>query len=207
MQRSILIKAGVALALLWGVVLAVAKISGDQRVTPESVREFLAENTLEPAPSSGRMADADKRREVIKKFADQVNRLNWKQREEFRKTAHDDGELGRVFFENMSAEEKIYYIQLTVDSHFKSVMDHFNKMEKSERANLIRKIRKDMESDDEGRRELERLKQEDEEVLEKIVEGGMRSYYRDANADVKLDLAPLMQQMQKRLQGLHRRDR
>ena len=53
MQRSVLIKAGVALGVLWCVVLAVAKIAGDKRVTPESVLEFVKENILDPAPEDG----------------------------------------------------------------------------------------------------------------------------------------------------------
>ena len=40
----------------------------------------------------------------------------------------------------------------------------------------------------------------DEEVMQKMVEQGLRSYYQDASADVKMDLAPLIEQMQKNLQ-------
>ena len=202
MQRSIFIKAGVILCLLWGVVLAVAKISGDQRVDPESIRVFLVENPVET--EDGEPLDADQRREIIDEYAEKLNRLNWKQRRELRETAHEAGEPGRVFFESLNKDEQIYLIEKTVDAHFKSVMNAFNDMEKSERAEMIRKISKDMESDDQGRREMERLKEEDEQVLEKIVESGMRAYYKEANAEVKLDLAPLMQQMQERMQGLHR---
>ena len=204
MQRSTLIKAGVALAVLWAVVLAVAKISGNQRVTPQSIREFLSENILEPAPESGEPENADERRRVIDQYADKLNRLNWKQRHELRETAHTDGEIERVFIEKLSQDEKLYLIKKTIDEHFNSMMNAFNDMSKSERAEMIRKISKDMENDDHGRRELERLKEEDKEILEQIVERGMRSYYKEANAEVKLDLAPLMQEIQERMQRLHR---
>ena len=36
--------------------------------------------------------------------------------------------------------------------------------------------------------------------MQKMVEQGLRSYYSDATADVKMDLAPLIEQMQKNLQ-------
>ena len=37
--------------------------------------------------------------------------------------------------------------------------------------------------------------------IAKIVDQGMRSFYSEANAEVKLDLSPLIEQMQRNLQG------
>ncbi len=204
MHRSVLIKAGVALGVLWCVVLAVAKIAGDKRVTPESVVEFVRENTLEPAPEIGEPEDAEARRKVIKEYADRVNRLTWKQRRDLRDFGEDKDEPGRKFFENLSKNEQVYLIELTVDAHFKSVMEAFNEMEAEERKKMVDRIRKDMQGDDQGRRELERLEGEDKDIFDKVVSSGMRAYYQEADADVKLDLAPLMEEMQARMQGLRR---
>jgi hypothetical protein len=41
----------------------------------------------------------------------------------------------------------------------------------------------------------------DQKNVQKIVDQGLRSFYSDANADVKLDLAPLIEQMQQNLQS------
>ena len=204
MQRSVIVKAGVALAVLWCVVLAVAKIAGDQRVTPESVLEFAKDNILDPPPENGEPEDAEARREVIREYADRVNRLSWKQRRELREMGDDNDRPGRKFFENLTKSEQHYAIELTVDAHFKSVMEAFNEMETGERKKLIVKITKDMRANDQGRRDLERLEKEDEEILDKVINSGMRAYYQEADADVKLDLAPLMEEMQGRMQRLRR---
>ena len=40
----------------------------------------------------------------------------------------------------------------------------------------------------------------DSNVAQHVIDQGLKSFYRDANADVKLDLAPLIEQMQRNLQ-------
>ena len=48
------------------------------------------------------------------------------------------------------------------------------------------------------------MEEDDKEIFDKVVNSGMRAYYQEADADVKLDLAPLMEEMQARMQGLRR---
>ncbi|HWB61296.1 MAG TPA: hypothetical protein VG733_17575, partial [Chthoniobacteraceae bacterium] len=41
----------------------------------------------------------------------------------------------------------------------------------------------------------------DDKNIQKIVDQGLHSFYSDASADTKLDLSPLIEQMQKNMQG------
>ena len=48
---------------------------------------------------------------------------------------------------------------------------------------------------------MRRLEEEDKKVFENVVEKGLGAYYEEANADTKMDLAPLMEEMQQRMRG------
>ena len=41
----------------------------------------------------------------------------------------------------------------------------------------------------------------DDGMSQRVIDQGLKSFYTDANADTKLDLAPLIEQMQRNLQG------
>ena len=42
-----------------------------------------------------------------------------------------------------------------------------------------------------------RLEEADPEIADKITQAGLKAYYEDANAETKLDLAPLLEEMQR----------
>jgi hypothetical protein len=60
----------------------------------------------------------------------------------------------------------------------------------------------DMKRNNPDDRNMERLKQDDQQVFETVVEKGLAAYYEDASTETKLDLEPLMEQMQQRLRGV-----
>ena len=92
-----------------------------------------------------------------------------------------------------------------MEQHFKSVMKAFNQMPRDERRKLVDQAMKDMQREQPDGRNMERLKKEDEKVFETVVEKGLGAYYEDASTETKMDLAPLMEQMQQRLRGFGRR--
>jgi hypothetical protein len=76
-------------------------------------------------------------------------------------------------------------------------MESFNKMDPVKRKQIVNDA-------------LERMKDnpgpggapsgKDAVIAQHVIDQGLKSFYRDANADVKLDLAPLVEQMQINLQ-------
>lgn len=200
MNRSVLIPAAAAVVGLWVVVVAVVKIAGGYAVSPDKIARAIA---TDPLPAAGELEltdrDREKRLERIDRVASQINRLNFDQRRLLRESYAAEMER---FLANMSHQERLHYIEQTVESHFRAVMHGFNQMEPDERRRLVERIRRDMERDDRQRDDLGRIEQQDREAFDRIVESGMQAYYRDASAETKLDLAPLLEEMQARMQTI-----
>ena len=144
--------------------------------------------------------------DLLKQHLDEViahvNRLDFDQRRQLRE---NDREVNQRFFQGMTPEERRRFLEETVEAHFKSVMKAFNAMEREERQKLVSQAMKDMQRNGGEDRNMEKLRQEDEKVFESVVEKGLGAYYQDASAETKLDLAPLMEQMQQRLRGFGHR--
>lgn len=184
-----------ALVLVWTAVGAVMKATEKHTSTPEKVLSLMGN-----APwLDGREASEAARKKHLDEVISHVNRLDFEQRRQMR----DDREVNRHFFEGMTPEERRRFLEETVEAHFKSVMKAFNAMGREERQKLVAQAMKDGERN-EGRN-MDKLRQEDEQVFERVVEKGLGAYYQDASAETKLDLAPLMEQMQQRLRGFGHR--
>jgi catalase len=110
-------------------------------------------------------------------------------------------DVGQRFVDSLTREERAHFLEQTVEQHFKSVMKAFNKMTREERQRMVKHSMEDMNRNQTEGRNMDRLKQDDEEVFDKVVEKGLGAYYEDASAETKLDLAPLMERMQQRLRG------
>jgi hypothetical protein len=178
------IKAIVALAGVWLIAGGVIFWAKASKPTPEKLERYVNSNPLD-----GKSADA--RARTIEKVADQLNALTYEERQHMRMGRRLD-----AFFSSLTAEEQGKFLDLTLPTGFKQMMEAFNKMDPERRKRFVEKALADME------RDAERGAQPpvDDEVMQKMVEQGLRSYYSDASADVKMDLAPLIEQMQKNLQ-------
>jgi hypothetical protein len=198
MPRSLLLRAIIALAVIWGAVWLIASIAGQKTATPEKV---LA--TIETNPLNG-LKDADERRNAIAKVAEEVNRLDYNQRQELFEMGGRDQRS--PFFRGMSEEEVLYFVDLTLEQHFRVAMKAFNEMEPEERQKMIDRALSDMDNDrsEGGLASREKIGDEEAAVLEKVVQSGMQSYYQEASAEVKMDLAPLLEKIQGRMQGMRR---
>ena len=82
------------------------------------------------------------------------------------------------------------------------MMEAFDKMDPKERQRLVEKSLRDMEG--QGGEDVVRLKEEDPEVIDRIVKEGLAAYYQNASAETKMDLAPLMDAFGEMLNGFAR---
>lgn len=185
-MRSVWLKLIVLLAGVWLVAGGVIWWARAAKPTPEKVASYLASNPVDGLAG-------DRREKVIRTVADQLNGLAYEQRRELRMGRKLDG-----FFRALTPEEQTRFLDLTLPTGFKQMMDSFNKMEPERRKRFVERALNDMRQQ-EG---VEPPPGSDDPHVKKIMEQGVRSFYSDASADVKMDFAPLLEQMQKNVQGL-----
>lgn len=173
------------LVAIWLVAGGVVWLTRAVRPTPESVSAYIDRHPIGNLP-------APEREKVIAHVAAQFNRLNFEQRQELRKLRTD-----HRFLEQMSPAERQRFLDLTLPEGFRQLMLALNKMDPEKRRKLVQKVLDDMEKEYPTQRE--RI---DDQAIQKIISQGMDSFYQDASADVKLEFAPVIEQLQRSVQGL-----
>jgi len=179
------IQALVVLLVVWGIAAAVILSSRASRPTAKSLVAFVEANPLEGLP-------ADRRAEVIAKAADQLNRLNFEERQELRKTRRE-----RAFFDQMTEPERREFLELTLPEGFRQLMLALNKMSPEERKKIVNRALDDIERESPGI--AERIESAD---AQRVISEGLGSFYEEASADVKMDFAPVIERLQRATRGM-----
>lgn len=187
-MSSTWIKALLLLAAVWLIAGGAIWWARNSKATPESLVRYVETHPLDGQPEKERARRLDK-------IAGQLNRLDYGQRREMR--------LGRRldrFFKSLSPSEQSRFLDRTLPAGFKEMMDALNKMEPKKRKQFVERSLAEMK-----KQEGEDLPPEARDNLdgnaEKIINQGLKSFYSEASAETKLDLSPLIEQMQKNLQG------
>lgn len=202
MNSKLLLVTLAALIAIWGAVAGVMSLTDKHTTTPEKVQRMMAD-TPWIVNENAELSEAE-RKKHIDAVITQANLLTFEQRRDMR---GEGQETAREFMESLTDEEKGYYMKETVEQHFKSIMKGFNQMSKEERQRIVTQARKDMERNNAEGQNMQRLQERDEKVFQQVVDKGLGAYYEEASAETKMDLAPLMEEMQQRMNGLPRRNR
>lgn len=183
-MRSIWIGA-LALAVIWLVAGAVIFFARAAQPTPEKIQAFIAANPLDGQ-------DATARGKVIERTALQLNRLTFEQRRELHKTR-----AVPQFFEHLTDGERSHFLDLTLPEGFLQVMTALNKMTAEKRQRLVQRVLDDIRQNDP--QAAERLNGPE---VQKVMAHGFSSFYRDADANVKLEFAPVIEELQRATQSM-----
>jgi len=192
-RNRLLLKGIVALLLLWGIAYGVVRWAGSIRATPEKVAAFVEENPLDG------IEDPEERKRIIGTLATMLNELEASEVRVLEESAESDPR--RDFFAKLSPDEQFYFLEKRVGRAFQQMMQSFNEMDREERKKIVERSLKRMEEERGG---PGRLEETDPAVAEKITEAGLKSYYEDASAETKIDLAPLLEEMQRSMAGMRR---
>ena len=185
-RNLLLVKGLVALTLVWGVAWGLMRWAGSARPTPEKVEAFVAENDLSA------IEDPEERKRIIGELATMLNGLEPSEVRELEEKAGEDPR--RNFFRELTPDEQFFFLERRVGRAFQQMMQSFNEMEREERKKIVERSLKRMQEERGG---PGRLEEADPAIAEKITQAGLKSYYEDANAETKLDLAPLLEEMQR----------
>jgi hypothetical protein len=192
-RNRLLLKGIAALLLLWGIAYGVVRWAGSVRASPEKVAAFVEENPLEEVEDPG------ERKRIIGTLATMLNELEASEVRVLEESAESDPR--RDFFMQLSPDEQFYFLQRRVGRAFQQMMQSFNEMDREERKKIVERSLKRMEEERGG---PGRLEETDPAVAEKITEAGLKAYYEDASAETKIDLAPLLEEMQRSMAGMRR---
>lgn len=180
-----------AAAAIWLIVATGIYWSRSLRPTPEKISNYLT--------VSGNLDNlsADKRAALIDRVASDLNRMDIEQRQQLRRgqSPFDD------FFAQLTPPERSAFLDRTLPEGFKQMMIAFNKMKPEQRQRIIRRTLDDLDKTEaEGMRPADRALET--EQTQKIINKGLDSFYNDANADVKMEMAPVIERLQKVMQNL-----
>ncbi|NNE91926.1 MAG: hypothetical protein HKN23_09795 [Verrucomicrobiales bacterium] len=168
------------------------KIANGMRPSPEKVKTFVEGNPL------SEIEDPEERKRLIGDLADMLNQL---EPDELTQLV-DPGERTEnrrrdLFLDDMTEEEQWYFMEKRMGRAFDQMMAVFNDMDPEDRKRIVERTLRDMERRGDNEDARQRMLDEDPELADKIVNEGLRAYYQKASAETKLDLAPLLEEMQR----------
>jgi hypothetical protein len=190
-MRPIWFKALLLLAAVWLVAGGMMWWAKASRPTPEKLLAYVEKNPIAgKAPAT--------RGEIVKEVAGQLNRLSFDERQELRL-----GQKLDLFFRELTPAEQSRFLDLTLPEGFKQMFDALNKMEPEKRKKFVERALRDMK-EQEGMEIPAEVRERfaSDGNVQKIVNQGLKSFYNEASAETKMDVAPLIEQMHRNLQGL-----
>jgi len=180
-----LIKAALFLAAVWTIAGAVVWYARSARPSAESMVRYTETNRLDGLAPDARAA-------VIAEVSDRLNRLDFAQREELRRRGWD-----RAFFRALTPAERRTFLEATLPEGFRQLMLGLNKMDPAQRRRMVQRALAGLDEDQGGR--PARISEED---VKRVLEEGLGTFYEEANAEVKLDFAPVIERLQRNMQNL-----
>ena len=97
----------------------------------------------------------------------------------------------RLFFGTLTPEEQAKFFEL-IWPRVNELMEAFNRLAPSQRRKLVERASRNMQAYEEGHPQpIQDAK------VQQIISSGFRSFYSTASADSKMDIAPLIEEMQR----------
>ena len=170
----------IVLALVWSLAAGAILLVDWTRPTPQKFISYVAAHPLDG------LAPAE-RAKIIDGAAQNINGLSTEQRRELKKS----GAL-KAFFIKLTSEERRHFAELTLPAGFRAMIKTLNKMDPEERQKLAERTLRDL------RRGSDQADTFEKDDLETMLSGGSEIFDQEANPQVKLDFAPVFEEVQKK---------
>jgi hypothetical protein len=157
---------------------------------------------VESAPwLKGDTLSDDKRRQYLAQVIMNYQRLDIGHRKSLREDAQESLDK---FFNSLSEDEKKEYVNRTIEPLFETIDKGLKAMPEEERKRIVTRMRGDMKNMRGNNKEGDRLAEQDREFMEKMIADDPILFLREAPLKTKMELAPILEDMQSRVQGLRR---
>jgi hypothetical protein len=185
--------AAFALVAVWVVALLIFHFSGKTRVTVEKLQQYVDSTDLDKLAAA-------KRDKAIADLGNMVNSLSPGERMDWRR---EDG--WKRWFEKMNEAERAKFIEMTLPTGFKQMMDAYSQLPEDQRKKFIddavNKLKQggvNQSVGDYGKNGPPPLSPE---LEQKVREIGLKEFYMDSSPETKAELAPLLEQMEIQIRG------
>lgn len=187
----------VALVCIWAAALTAYMLARNAKVTPDKVRAYTT--AVDFAHLTGAAREAAWRR-----LAAMLNALTLEERQALRM----DHTAYRWFAE-MTEEEKGEFLEATMPTGFKQMIDAFQQLPEDKRKQTVDQAMRRLHQDQEriaagGQPNLDGNTNDvalNEELRQKVTTIGLKSFYSESSAQTKAELAPLLEEMQRTMQS------
>lgn len=187
MKPRLYLTAAAGVAALWLVVLVAIHILHAMQPTAASLTTWAQQqdwNSLSAAERARR----------LNALADQMNELSFAERQKL------NAERGLMpLMKQMTEDEKLSLLDKTLSKGFAQIMDAINKMKPEDRRHMVEQALENMKK---MNPQQDRPPGWNDAAMQKVVQTGFSSYLDNASAETKLDMAPLIEQMQVNMQGI-----
>ena len=196
-RQRIWITAAVLLAIVWSIVALVMHETDHLVSWPGKVVELVEE-----APwLKGETLSVEKRRLYLAQVIASYLRLDANQRRSLRE---DDQPALDKFFESLSDEEKKEYVDRTIEPLFEVIDKALKVMPEEERKRIVGRFKGDVKGVAGNNKQSSPAAQKDREFMESMMADDPMMFLREAPLKTKLELAPFLEDMQSRVQGMRR---
>lgn len=199
MNKGTLLRGTAVLAVIWAVVWGAMSWSGDRKATPEKVSSMIEEGQFEDwsnqDPSGFADSEKSTRRKRLEELGDVLTKLDLRQYEQ----VEEEGDV-RDLFLRLNPDEQMYFVDLVVKKRTAAFMKALDEMEPEERKQTIDRAMKALTRGD-NLNAMDKLLESNPEVIDEIVNKGMRTFYQEASAEIKMELSPLLGAVGKVVQG------
>jgi hypothetical protein len=197
-RRRLLFVSIAVLVVAWTVALCGFLWSRASKVTPERVAAYLRSLDWKSLSSAQRVA-------AIRKLADWLNKLSPDDRRRVRMDPRF-----RDLFRDFSMEDKEAFLEQTIPTGLNQMLAAFEQMPEERRRRAIgESIRRLREARDRG----EGMEgpgggsgpggpsDVSPELQEKVVKLGLKSFYENSSADLKVEVSPLLEEIQRSMEN------
>ena len=181
------------LVAAWALAWLGMRVAAHYKMTAEKVIAALHGTDLEKL-------DAAERAKRLRELADKLNALSGDER----RNARADRDWDRLW-KQMGEDEKGEFVERTMPGGVKQMLTAFEQLPEEKRryaiTNAVARMREQREKGelppDDGR-DREPLS---EELQKKVITTGLKTFYAESSAQTKAEVAPLLEEMQRMMQG------
>ena len=196
-RQRIWITAAIMLAAIWAVVAVVMYQTDDLVSWPGKVQ-----NLVEEAPwFTDEKLSAEKRRSYLAQVIANYQRLDIGQRRSLREDGHDALDK---FFASLTEDEQKEYVNRTIEPLFDVIDKGLKVMPVEDRKRLVGRMRGENKNLRGNDKDGDRLAEQDREFMDQLMAEDPILFLREASIKQKIEFAPMLEDMQSRVQGLRR---